>query len=179
MLCAQDAIPIFGYIHKTMKYKVSDFVVYKTDKLGEVFTWIKHVYEDEGYYILHYGDIQVREDEIRGYTATNFTVPPANGNLEIDRYHRDTMIDRIVTVLQALDRPSILNVSKSAGVILFDTVITDADLILDQEKLQQFVDKFNRIIARVQEKFDGRWNTEIPVVLRFPLKWIELDSITI
>lgn len=164
-----------------MKYNISESVVYYTKEGCQVFTWIKKVLESEKLYIVDFDDVLAKEHELTGHDAPNFYVPYNNGDVEIDNYHRDTMIDRIVSALSFTPVFPGTTVSNLNDTIVFDTVINESELSknkgsIDTDSLKE---KYNRIVATIQERFDGHWKTEIPVSLRFLVQTISLDPIRI
>ncbi|TBO44464.1 hypothetical protein [Pedobacter kyonggii] len=162
-----------------MKYSQSDFVVYNTINGSQVYTWVKNVFDEEKYYILDFEDSKALESELSSYDAANFSVPSAPQSSNIDDYHRDTMIDRIVTALQPKQNSLDLKVSKLAGKIIFETEVKDTEILEDQKSLIGFVEKHNKMIAKIQERFNGRWGINIPVELRFHENKASLNPIKI
>jgi hypothetical protein len=161
-----------------MKYKQSDFVVYKTKNSGQVATWVKGVFERQNYYTLDFNDTEATEEELSDYDASNFTVPDAQGDTNIDEYHRDTIIDRIVTFLQTKKRSEDLKVSKYAGTIIVENIIKNPAKF-EKENFDQEVTRYNDEIAKLQTRFPDRWKVEILVELHTPLKHISLNPIKI
>lgn len=162
-----------------MKYNQSDFVVYNTISGNQVYTWVKNVFDDDKYYVLDFEDTKALESEISSYDSPNYSVPNSPRDSNIDDYHRDTMIDRIVATLQPKKYSSDPKVSKLAGTIILETEVTDPKILEDQGALIEFIEKHNKIIAKVQERFNNRWNVKIPVELWFPLNRASLNAIEI
>jgi hypothetical protein len=162
-----------------MERQPSDLVVYKTKSGGQVCTWVRRVVEDGQYYLLDFDNVIAIDSELSDQSRANFSVPDSSGDKLIDAYHKETMIDRILEALRFGNSNGKVTYSKYAGVLRFETVITNPYLLERTELLANEVKKYNHMISKVQENLPRRWNAEIPVELHFPLRQISLNTLLI
>ncbi|MBB6271840.1 hypothetical protein HDF26_002297 [Pedobacter cryoconitis] len=160
-----------------MKFEKMTRCIYVTPEGDQVFTFIKAVNDQEGFYVLDFENQRVKEAQFRLNTHPVFSVPHRMHKDHLIAYHLDQLVNLVVEHLVLNHSRDDLKIYRDMDTIYLETAFSDPKILEDKQLLNAEIEHFNKMIGQVNKAVRSRFNKQIEVVLKFPFQRHQLHSV--